>query len=204
VDVPLALLNLYAPFLISYKVHLDHETKHLKQIFRLSQRIKGDLNWLKETEDTYAIVAEDGPDTKKYFCFLPVVNVFMIYPQLFSWEYLNLMKTQLDDSGSFRLPLTETFLLILSDKRVTFAPKNLLHLFGSFLKVVRNTAPVVEHIVNEILCELQPLELGQLLKLVDIAAELKDSKIVIDYAKRELYFNSAEQLLAYVSICTKE
>ena len=147
---------------------------------------------MRETEDTYAVVAEDGPDTKKYFCFLPVVNAFMIYPQFFSWEYLTLMKTQLDDSGSFRLTLTETFLLVLSDKRVTFTLKNLLHLFGSFLKVVRNTAPVVEYIVNEILTEIQPLEMGELLKLVDIAAELKNVRIVIDYAKKERYFNSAE------------
>jgi hypothetical protein len=60
--------------------------------------------------------------------------------------------------------------------------------------------PVITAAADKILDELNPLEMGKLLALIDIAAELKDTKTVINYEKRGLHFNTAEQLLAYTSL----
>lgn len=65
-------------------------------------------------------------------------------------------------------------------------------LLDSFIRVGLNTMPIVTAAAEEILAELHPLGMGELLKMIAIAAELKDSKSVIDYAKKERYFNSAE------------
>jgi hypothetical protein len=56
-------------------------------------------------------------------------------------------------------------------------------LFGSFLHIVRNTAQVVEQLAQEILAELGLTDMGILLKLINISAELKDARAVISYAK---------------------
>lgn len=47
---PLPLLKLFSPFIEDYQVEFSHENQHLKQIFKLTERISGDLNWLKQVE----------------------------------------------------------------------------------------------------------------------------------------------------------
>lgn len=44
--VHMSILELYAPFLKSYNVEETHETKHLQWLFRLSEKIKGNISWL--------------------------------------------------------------------------------------------------------------------------------------------------------------
>ena len=48
------------------------------------------------------------------------VKLFMEYRSLFSWDYIRLMKSQLDPAAEYRNPNLTTFLDILSHKNVTF------------------------------------------------------------------------------------
>ena len=48
---------------------------------------------MKEVERPHVVVAEDGLAFKKYVEFIEVVELFMAYPQLYSWEYIELMKS---------------------------------------------------------------------------------------------------------------
>lgn len=153
-----------------------------------------------EVDNPAPVIAEEGLEFKKYSLYLDVVNIFLQYPKHYSWDYFALMKTQLDDSGQYRLPTLVTFLSVLSDSRVTYSSKNLPILLANFIRIGLHTMPVITAAADKILGELNPLEMGKLLALIDIAAELKDTKIVINYEKRGLHFNTAEQLLAYASL----
>jgi hypothetical protein len=60
----------------------------------LSYKIKGDINWLKEAESPALIVVEeDDSVVGKYLTYMSVVKLYMSYPQLYSWDYISLMRT---------------------------------------------------------------------------------------------------------------
>ena len=79
--IPMNIAELYAPFIAAYQVQEPHSTIHLKQVFQLAHKIKGDLNWLKEAESPALVVVEDD-DTLigKYLDYMPVVKLYMSYP----------------------------------------------------------------------------------------------------------------------------
>jgi hypothetical protein len=60
----------------------------------LAQKIKGDLNWLKEVEQpAFVVVEDDDKSIGKYLQFIEIVKIFMSYPKMYSWYYITLMRT---------------------------------------------------------------------------------------------------------------
>ena len=57
-------------------MQLEHTTKHLKQIFLLSEKIKSDLNWLKESDEPAFVVVADT-DLSRYYKYVEVTSLFM-------------------------------------------------------------------------------------------------------------------------------
>lgn len=92
-NVPIAVLELYRPFLEFYEVQEPHKTEHLTWLFRLAGKIKGSLEWLKEADEPHLVVVEDGAALELYFNHIEVVKLFMFYPKLYSWNYIALMKS---------------------------------------------------------------------------------------------------------------
>lgn len=98
--IAMEVARLYSPFIASYKVQLTHAPQHLQWIFRLASKIKGDLNWLKEVEHPALVVVEESDGAfSKHLQYIQVPSLFMSYPQLYSWNYIALMKSQCDASG---------------------------------------------------------------------------------------------------------
>jgi hypothetical protein len=128
-------LELYKPFLEVYQVQEPHKTEHLTWIFRLANKIKGSLEWLKEADEPHIVVVEEGLLFEMYFNHIEVVKLFMSYPQLYSWNYIALMKLQLDPPGQYRIPNTNTFLSILSNSKITFNTSMLPMLLEKFLNM---------------------------------------------------------------------
>lgn len=143
-------------------------------------------------------MVEDGPNFIKYSTYIDVTKLFTSYPSLYSWEYIRLMRSQLDSSGKFRIPNVTTFLGILSHARVSFSSGTLSYLLERFLNV-KGALQEIQAAADEILLKMD-CEMGRLLNLVEISIALRQTETVIEYAKKGLAFDSKEQLLAIVNI----
>jgi hypothetical protein len=145
----------------------------------LAKRINGSLEWLKQTERPHVVVAEDGPDFEKHFSFPDVVALFLTHASLYSWPYLSLMISQLNNSGRLRIGTLTLFLTMLCNPRILFMPAMLPKLLNQFISTCKITLPEVERIVEEITNKVVSPQMSQLLHYVNISAEMRDIECVV-------------------------
>lgn len=81
------------------------------------------------------VVEDDGTLHERFLQWIEVVKLFMEFRNLYSWDYIKLMKTQLDDVAKYRMPNLRTFLTILSHSKTNFDPSRLPTLLEKFLEV---------------------------------------------------------------------
>jgi hypothetical protein len=135
----------------------------------LAQKIKGDLNWLKEAEQpAFVVVDDDDKSIGKYLQFIEVVKIFMSYPKLYSWHYIALMRTQLNATGLHCLPNITIFLDILNHNKVTFFPQTLPTLLEKFLSLKGGSLTQIKVAADELLLELSP-NMNDLLTYIEVA-----------------------------------
>jgi hypothetical protein len=102
--LPLSVAQLYLPFFAHYVPEECHKSKdHLSYLFKLAEKIKADLKWLSLAIDAwYAVI-----DYNNLGVYLPnseIVKEFMCHIQLYSWPYIEFMRTQLSEIGLLYLP----------------------------------------------------------------------------------------------------
>lgn len=115
-----------------FKVQEYHTLEDLKSLFKLASYLKSDVHWLVETEEPQFIVVEDA-NVEVYSNYLEVVELFMSYRQLYSWEYIALMRSQLNYAGKYRIDIIRVFLDLLSHKNSGFTILTLHSTFDRYI-----------------------------------------------------------------------
>ena len=88
-------------------------------MFRLAKLIKGNISWLVEA-NSQVVVVTDPNALETYIEYTEVVRLFMSYPKLYSWNYINFMESELTKLGILRLNTTKEFLELLNSGKIKF------------------------------------------------------------------------------------
>ena len=75
----------------------------------------------------------DDTNIELYSNHLEVVELFMSYRQLYSWEYVTLIKNQLNFAGKVRIKIIKVFLDIISHKNTSFTALTLARAFDRYI-----------------------------------------------------------------------
>jgi hypothetical protein len=106
----------------------------------------------------------------------------MEFRSLYSWDYISLMKTQLDSVAKYRMASLRTFLMILSRPEVTFDSSRLPVLLEKFLEIKGGNLVQIAEAAARLLSEFS-LDMNVLLSYVEVG--LKGSVEVLVKQLRE-------------------
>jgi hypothetical protein len=135
---------------------------------------------------------------------MEVVKLFMNYPQLYSWEYVTLMKTQLSPSGRHCMPNITVFLDILSLSQVTFSVFSFPMLLEKFFDLKGGSLSQIKAVVNELLNSLDAIDMGVLLSSIEVAISVGSTAVVIENIHKGRSLTTKEQVLAQILLDNKE
>jgi hypothetical protein len=118
------ILGKFYKFLSHYEVLDCHKDYDLQQLFRLAQIIKAPFSWISQANSS-SVVVSDFRSPELYVTYIDVVRLFMNYPTLYSWPYIQYMEDELTPSGLLRLRNTNCFLDLLANHNVKFIENEL-------------------------------------------------------------------------------
>lgn len=151
-----------------------------------------------EADEPEFVVVDDA-NVEIYSNYLEVVQLFMSYRQLYSWEYLNLMRSQLNFAGKYRINIVRAFLDIISHRNCAFTTLTLRSAFDRFMDDLKaGSLEQVQENAQALLKELA-LHIDVLLSYLEVAVAIKGTSIVVEYHNKGAVFRTYDQLLAFIA-----